>query len=550
MIDSITIENYKAFRSASLELKPLTILLGANSTGKSSLVQLLLLLGQSVQSQNDYDGAFKLNGQYVSCGEGINLLHKKNTSNPLCLTFEFEPIASIENNSIINALRQAWYFFEWANKGTVKDHKSFNDLFRRLHTENSAEAIREILDVMLLAKAEISKIKRYQRKGEKTNDGGSEANDYSMLDSAIDAANWFIGCKSLPQINRVKYDFYYNESSCELETRKITLLSGDVEIISYSNRRSNGHQARDLSSDYFPQKLLNKYRTKFGANFPLRGLTVGSIGVGSKTSFQVGHPVLEVIAAIFQGPLSSVLGAFQEGRINHVSPLRAFPQRYYMIAQSHSRKSLNTKDGDSLVELLKRRNDVRSQVNKWLRNFNLMVDVEGVKDVIHSIKVSQNGLSLDITDVGFGISQVLPVIVQGFVAPDDSITVIEQPEIHLHPKMQADLADLAIEIAASGKNKKLVIETHSEYLLKRLRRRIAEGKIRSEDVAIYLVNGDKVTGVSTLEKVPVEARGSFKWPTEFSVTELEDTIQFALLQPNSISDNEECLSNHKAGRNE
>jgi len=74
-------------------------------------------------------------------------------------------------------------------------------------------------------------------------------------------------------------------------------------------------------------------------------------------------------------------------------------------------------------------------------------------------------------DVGFGISQVLPIIVQGFLSKDDSITIIEQPEIHLHPMMQSDLADLFIDVIESTttNGKILFIETHSESILKRLR---------------------------------------------------------------------------------
>ncbi|RYZ75918.1 MAG: hypothetical protein EOP04_32710, partial [Proteobacteria bacterium] len=94
---------------------------------------------------------------------------------------------------------------------------------------------------------------------------------------------------------------------------------------------------------------------------------------------------------------------------------------------------------------------------------------------------------LDIADVGFGISQILPVIVQCFLSKTNSFTVIEQPEIHLHPKMQADLTDLFIEVLGDEKDKCLIVETHSEYLLNRLRLRIAQGKISRDDVAIYFV---------------------------------------------------------------
>ena len=69
--------------------------------------------------------------------------------------------------------------------------------------------------------------------------------------------------------------------------------------------------------------------------------------------------------------------------------------------------------------------DVILKVNKWLNKFNLTVSVEDVKEIIHRLKINQNDLNLDITDVGFGISQVLPIIVQGFLAKNNSFTIIK-----------------------------------------------------------------------------------------------------------------------------
>jgi predicted ATPase len=146
-------------------------------------------------------------------------------------------------------------------------------------------------------------------------------------------------------------------------------------------------------------------------------------------------------------------------------------------------------------------------------------------------------LDLDIIDVGFGISQILPVIVQGFLSLDDSLTMIEQPEIHLHPKMQAELADLFIDIVngatiqkggifskkqKESPQKYLLIETHSEYLLHRLRRRMSEGKISSQDVAIYFIAPprDKNSSAKIQEK-DVSPDGSFDWPQDFYEDELK-----------------------------
>ena len=156
----------------------------------------------------------------------------------------------------------------------------------------------------------------------------------------------------------------------------------------------------------------------------------------------------------------------------------------------------------------------------------MRIDVNKFKEVVHHLNVTQNNLKLDITDVGFGISQVLPIIIQGFLSPQKSLTIIEQPEIHLHPTMQADLGDLFIDIVQK-KQKKLIIETHSEYLLRRIRRRISEGKIEAKDVSICLFQSNKDGTGTVVESLEIGEKGSFMWPQDFYGGELyNDTVEF------------------------
>ena len=239
-----------------------------------------------------------------------------------------------------------------------------------------------------------------------------------------------------------------------------------------------------------------------------------------------GSPLIDRILILLRHVMRSLKKEFSEDHIYYVSPLRAHPKRYYMLDQSKTTISLDTLDGDAIAEVLKDNTDIKKSVNEWFAKFGLKIDVRELREVIHHLKVSQNGLLLDITDVGFGISQVLPIIIQGFLSQDNSITIIEQPEIHLHPRMQAELGDLFIKIVEEN-NKQLVIETHSEYLLKRIRRRISEGVISPTDVSICLFHPKTKEKDSWVELLKIGEKGNFEWPEDFYGGELlNDTIVF------------------------
>ncbi|MFT3660055.1 MAG: AAA family ATPase [Gordonia sp. (in: high G+C Gram-positive bacteria)] len=133
-----------------------------------------------------------------------------------------------------------------------------------------------------------------------------------------------------------------------------------------------------------------------------------------------------------------------------------------------------------------------------------------------------------LTDVGFGVSQVLPVVVECLYAPPGSTVIMEQPEIHLHPSVQSGLADVLIDAIGTyeegrPRNVQLVVESHSEHLLRRLLRRIAEEAIDPATVACYVVTPGR--DGSRIEPLDVDAYGAVRnWPADFFGDPAEDLV--------------------------
>lgn len=217
--------------------------------------------------------------------------------------------------------------------------------------------------------------------------------------------------------------------------------------------------------------------------------------------------------------LSSVFGD-----LKYIAPIRERIPRYgIMGTMPYSELGPS---GQNLMRVLStsealelRRNSVLNELNYWLGSkFKLLrnIHVENV-DVGGTIKTlvgdePKGAKHINLASMGFGISQLVPVIVHVVLLPESGCLLVEQPEIHLHPTAQADLADLFI--ANIKRNRQFIVETHSEHFVLRLRRRIAEGRIRPEKVKIIFV--EKVRGRTTVKQSTLKSDGHFEeWPKGF-----------------------------------
>jgi len=523
MLSKLSVKHYKAFENATINLRPITILLGANSVGKSSIIQLFLMLQQTGKAGfKSYKSALKLYGGYINMGDSMNLFRKKDLSKPLILAFQIrsktikQALKEDLFNSFTSLFAQLPMFLPIKGFANIKhkpirnrdDFSNYLDSVQAIFVKNSTlEEVKKEIKFFLRQRSPfaISVVNKDSR------------NELLRVFDFLIALGKGVKTEAFD----ITYCLRMSSSDNNLELSQLQLRHDEILIFEMSNNDEDFKLSSDLVM--FTKREMELIKRSF---YPSNTI-FSSFNNSTNTEEFETSPMAVLIMQILELFQSEMQREFSENFINYVSPLRAHPKRYYMLDKAKLNLTLDTLDGDAITEVLKDNKQVTKNVNSWLKNFGVEVDVQGFKEVIHHLVVKQNNIDLDITDVGFGISQILPVIIQGFLSAKKTMTIIEQPEIHLHPKMQADLADLFIDIVNNSSEKKLIVETHSEYLLKRLRRRISEGVISAKDVSICLFSPQTADKGAVIENLEIGEKGFFDWPTDFYGGEiLKDTTEF------------------------
>lgn len=184
----------------------------------------------------------------------------------------------------------------------------------------------------------------------------------------------------------------------------------------------------------------------------------------------------------------------------------------------HIRYSSPSEDEDGRLTLSESATPLYIACKTWLTYLGVANDFQTVDTgkMGHLLRIKTNNADQwqDLTHVGVGVSQVLPIILMALLSDPGDMLIFEQPELHLHPRVQSRLCDFFIAVALSGRQ--CLVETHSEYMITRLRTRIAQSE--NEDIknlsSIYFV--DKINGSSHFSKVDISRFGAIEnWPKDF-----------------------------------
>ncbi len=183
---------------------------------------------------------------------------------------------------------------------------------------------------------------------------------------------------------------------------------------------------------------------------------------------------------------------------------------------------------------------ILERVSKWYRenfeNWNLEVKEEKLPTgTIYQVAMTSKSLEINIKQTGQGIHQILPLIVKSYMKNESSkLTIIEEPETHLHPAAHGVLAQRFAESYLEDNNKKYLIETHSQNFVLRMRRLVAEGILKPEDLAIYYVDFDEEKNESSLKKINVDNLGRVTWwPEDVFNETLNETMAIRNAQLNT-----------------
>lgn len=413
-VQAIRFENFMAFADTGwIWLRPITLLFGRNSSGKSAINRGLRLLKQSLDNAPNGRHLTFITEDGLDQGTFEETVHKKELN------------------------RQMNFHFR-CRTGAATLEKMRSGTTGRQTTESTADGIHRCVDLML---------------GFAWNEDAqwTELSEVTLKDS------WAV---EQHEIQQTLFRAQRVDKELLAETGSPWVFETDL---------LQGHEQDEETTAWM------------GFDFELRAGFLPLLP--QKTFFEELASAADygVVQTALQD-LQATIETFLRG-INYLGPVRPEPQRVYIL--DHLAQDRWQRQGwkvlfDFLMETIDQ--PQLKQVDSWLEHLGLGHKIEDLKKAqawgvtASQVKIretEEESLIVNLRDVGFGASQVLPVIVQSILASPGSLIVIEQPELHLHPQAQAALADLFIDyMKITGAH--FILETHSEHLMLRFRRRIAE----------------------------------------------------------------------------
>lgn len=510
---SIRIRNLRSLvDTGTIELKPITVLLGENSAGKSTFLRTFPLLKQSVETPTT--GPILWYGNLVDFGSFPDAINRQRRDGTI--TFEFVFPVSRRNNPRLG----------------IRDDRFIDNGNDDIDTHVSIE-------IEHASKQELTRAKKIELEflghrvriefGKDNKIGRFLVNDTEIFDSPIEYD--IFQQNLLPQI-RIIPEYSKRVSSTSRNTPNSQLLLNEVKKIAHKNTGEPRIQMiiRHLRIGTSEEML------SIIQNLPK---SVETASWNANTSYwEVNNQqfcrLRDIVIAdgfweLYEAVAYTLLNTSRS--INYIAPLRASAERYYRL-QGLAVNEVDAQ-GQNLAVFIRNLSDRDSRrYEEWMNSSFGFVPTVGVDGghISLRLRMSDSDQTFNLADMGFGFSQVLPVLTQLWMNQDGrtirpfarrgsaSIFAIEQPELHLHPRMQATLADVfaATVTTSRRENLTLIIETHSETIVNRLGHLIAADKLNADDVNIVLFEKEPSSLVTKVRTTSFDKEGYLiDWPYGF-----------------------------------
>ncbi len=513
-IKSIHVTNFKSFKEFNFDFKKINVILGPNNSGKSNILKLLLLLKQTFTSS--LKAPLILNGNIINLGSYKDITYKFN-NRKIGIDFQISsPFQSWRYNDpdieeLNYDLKLKYFYDEKQSKIYFSDVKIsevgknfqildfqkdkkiiLNNRSKDKYLSDIKEDLKNLITQLdSFPKFPVSNIPLFKQFHPELNLAPFELHNVSDLKEVFD---YFKNILSLRPSSNWDLNLDYSRKFITIDSSDLGFLELFYDIKTIIDL---------LNTPAIKDNLPSKIKQIINNCYDSTRIII--------KSFELLKNVDSHLYRIEEG-----FSAYCEG-IHYIGPIRETPERYYPITGEVA-ESVGFK-GEFVPYLLKKSKevlglrdfkllDLDNEVQKWLMKFEMAkgIEIKQHKEIeLISIFLREffSGVKVNLTDMGFGTSQVLPIILEGFLSDRDPVLMIEQPEIHLHPRAQSALGDLFIEIA--NEDKTIIVETHSEHLIRRIQRRIAENKISKDDVIFYYVNIGKEG--SKLQELKIDEDG-------------------------------------------
>jgi hypothetical protein len=509
MLHSIQLENFKAFgRRSIIPFAPITLIFGENSAGKSSILHSLNLLKQTRESR-DVEALLlpRTENGFVDLGSFQDLLFDHDLDHELSIRINVAPSRRtptpayrprLFRNARLLGLEVTFSRKTKKEEITLEGFKlcgedqsshvaSFDKAqmpqrFRRsLPFSPRAERRRQTGS---LRATRCSSIRHEPDFWKPAFDWSSQSRDQIL--AILEESRKHFERRSSQGVLSAEFDEGSDEARRQFSdklTEAIQFFSNEFELSQYIDWMIRDQADMYVALDGFIPiyagrdtdlpTLETLLSPPFGRVASRREL-IPDVGFAS---IYAGRMVEETLASLF--PLG---------------PYRKPPSRWYIFTGTTPQDV--GYQGHLLPDLLFRQPDLLAEANKWLKSLDVgySITIRSLGDASSDLfelrlldERREPSIEVGLSDVGFGISQILPLIVQSLAATDQIIT-IEQPEVHIHPRLQADLGDLLCEAIREPRRNQFIVETHSEHLALRLQRRVRDKTLTPSDLSVLYVS--------------------------------------------------------------